>query len=201
MIEVLFAVAVFSMVAVGSLTIMNQGSASAQRSLEIALVRHEMDTQADAIRLIYDEMMAGRTQRTAEQAATWRQMSTVGGTGNLAKATASVFPGGVVNGNRCRTPVDTATMAFIMNTNTMQPVRLTGSNSNEVGNSAVPSAQQRVFAGVTYSPTLRAQGIWVEAERHGEGYVDFHIRACWDTVGQAQPITLGTIVRLYDPEL
>jgi hypothetical protein len=47
--------------------------------------------------------------------------------------------------------------------------------------------------------------MWIEATGQGAtvnnvGYIDFYIRACWDTVGQAMPVTLGTIVRLYDPK-
>jgi type II secretory pathway pseudopilin PulG len=52
-IEVLFAVTVFAMVAVGAMTIMNQGTATAQRSLEVTLVRQQIDAQAEAIRYIH----------------------------------------------------------------------------------------------------------------------------------------------------
>lgn len=52
-IEVLLAVTVFSMVAVGGMAIMNQGAAMAQRSLEISLVRQQIDAQADALRYIH----------------------------------------------------------------------------------------------------------------------------------------------------
>jgi len=58
LIEVLFAVTVFSLVAVGSLSIMNQGTATAQRSLEITLVRQEIDAQAEALRFIHDSYIA-----------------------------------------------------------------------------------------------------------------------------------------------
>ena len=52
-VEVLFAVVVFALVAVGSMSIMNQGTATAERSLEITLVRQQMDAQAEAIRYIH----------------------------------------------------------------------------------------------------------------------------------------------------
>src|SRR5690349_17320208 len=57
-VEVLFAVTVFAMVAVGSMAIMNQGIASAQRSLEITLVRQQIDAQAEAIRYIHKAYVA-----------------------------------------------------------------------------------------------------------------------------------------------
>ena len=52
LIEVLFAISVFSLVVVGGLSIMNQGTAAAQRALEITLVRNEIDAQAEALRFM-----------------------------------------------------------------------------------------------------------------------------------------------------
>src|SRR5674476_81397 len=52
LVEVLFATAVFSLVAVGCLSIMNQGAATAQRALEITLVRNEIDAQAETLRFL-----------------------------------------------------------------------------------------------------------------------------------------------------
>ena len=50
---------------------------------------------------------------------------------------------------------------------------------------------------------VRSEGIWIEVERASgsdasltDAY-DFHIRACWKSVGQSAPITLGTIVRVH----
>src|SRR5664279_89500 len=57
-IEVLFAVAIFSMIAVGSLSIMNQSLATAQRSLEITLVRQQMDAQAETLRYVNQAYIA-----------------------------------------------------------------------------------------------------------------------------------------------
>jgi hypothetical protein len=57
-------------------------------------------------------------------------------------------------------------------------------------------------------------GIWIEAisgrddsdpaqiaqinQIHAD-YIDFHIYACWESPGQSNPVTIGTIVRLYEP--
>lgn len=53
-IEVILAVAVFSLVAVGAMSIMNHGVAMAQRSLEITLVRQQIDAQAEMLRFVSD---------------------------------------------------------------------------------------------------------------------------------------------------
>ena len=75
-IEVLFAVTVFAMVAVGSMAIMNQGTGTAQRSLEITQVRQQIDAQAEAIRYIHQSYVA-QFQRGAAptgKAALWTTM-------------------------------------------------------------------------------------------------------------------------------
>jgi type II secretory pathway component PulJ len=64
-IEVVFAVTVFSMVAVGGLALMNQGAAMAQRSLEIGMVRDQMDAQADALRYMHSAYIANFGQATS----------------------------------------------------------------------------------------------------------------------------------------
>lgn len=46
LIEVLFAFSILSLVIVGAMTIMNQGTLASQRSLETTLVREEIDSQA-----------------------------------------------------------------------------------------------------------------------------------------------------------
>ena len=50
LVEVILAVTVFSMVAVGTISIMNKGVAIAQHSLEISLVRQQIDAQAEMLR-------------------------------------------------------------------------------------------------------------------------------------------------------
>ena len=58
LVEVLFATAVFSLVAVSGLSIMNQGTSTAQRALEITLVRNEINSQAEAIRMLNTSYIA-----------------------------------------------------------------------------------------------------------------------------------------------
>lgn len=51
-IEVILAVTIFSLVAVGALTLMNSGTSMSQRSLETTLVRQQIDTQAELLRFV-----------------------------------------------------------------------------------------------------------------------------------------------------
>lgn len=52
------------------------------------------------------------------------------------------------------------------------------------------------------SEFLRSEGLWVEmveSSRNNTSIAyDFHIRACWEISGVSSPITLGTIIRVYE---
>lgn len=197
-VEVLFAVAVFAMVAVGSLTIMNQGTATAQRSLEITLVRQQIDAQAEAIRYIHQAYVAAFQKGGAAPtgvAAQWEKMTSKT-TGKGADG-ASEF--GKTNETTCPTSVP-GQKPFILNARTATVWNVAPAMSPPDGGSLPP------FSQVIYnddSSISHAYGIWVEAvpsaSSDGPGFVDFHIRACWDGPGRSTPMTLGTIVRLYEP--
>ena len=196
-VEVLFAITVFAMVAVGSLAIMNQGIATAQRSLEVTLVRQQIDAQAEAIRYIH-QAYVGSFQRdspvTTGAAGEWKKM-TDKATGKGASGP-SVFG---TAGGACPTGAP-GEKPFLLNART---ARLWGTVPPMV---SPPGASVPPFAQVIYnddSSVNTAFGLWVEAipsnTTDGPGFVDFHIRACWDSTGGSVPVTLGTIVRLYEP--
>ena len=183
LIEVLFAVTVFSLVAVGGMAIMNQGTALAQRSLELTLVREEIDTQAETLRFIHDSYIAAYPNVTAGPGVQWVNI-----VNSRAVSQASAF-------GTCTPP----SSAFIVN-----PRSVTVETNARMSSDVSTYARLRYATPTTTALTM-AEGIWVESVRSGSvpgessGYIDFHIRACWSSVGQAQPMTLGTIVRLYEP--
>lgn len=187
-IEVIFAVMIFSLIAVGGMSIMNQGIATTQRSLEINLVRQQIDAQAEALRYLNQLYVADSSESTAANSA-WLSVHSSGG------ASAPNFDSLVEpTGKTCSaipssafaldtTKLDTATpkVAFLQNSpGTYARIVSTASGTFSEGIS--------VFA--VRSPVLPGQPT---------GYVDFHIRACWQSPGQERPVTLGTIVRLYEP--
>lgn len=199
LIEVMFAFAIFALVAVGSLTIMNQGIATAQRSLEITLVRAQMDAQAEAIRYIHQSYVAAYQKDGPAPtgiAAEWLEMTDkVSGKG---ADFASEF--GRTDGSVClaTTPGE---RPFIVNARMATVDDSVPASSTPVGSSLPPFSQVIYNAD---SSIDQAYGIWIEAvpsqtNPNGTGYVDFHIRACWSGSGSVAPVTLGTIVRLYEP--
>lgn len=188
-IEVLFAVTVFAMVAVGAMTIMNQGTATAQRSLEITLVRQQIDAQAEAIRYIHQAYVSAYPDVTTGKAIEWTKMKAKG------VSQASVF--GQINGTSC--PAALPANAFILNAHTASISTVPPTMEPPAGISVPPFAQVQ-YTGDVF---LRSYGIWIEAVpsnvSNGTAFVDFHIRACWASAGSNVPVTLGTIVRLYEP--
>lgn len=210
-IEVLFAVAVFCMVAVGGLSLMNQGTAMAQRALEIGLVRAEMDAQADALRYMHNAYIASFGQTDSNARTVWKQV-----TAEREVASAQDF-GSMVDGNACRLPGnspmgDSGGEPFAIDVRKLDggdqgsPVLLLSQTDNVDKTETYSRIRyyQDDRRNVPLNPA-KPEGIWIQAVRVPAqadgvlGHFDFHIRACWFTPGQKAPVTLGTIVRLYDP--
>lgn len=195
LIEVLFAISIFSLVAVGGLAIMNQGTATSQRALEITLVRNEIDAQAETLRFLNASYIAayqsGITYLPNTPAGQWAVMAGTIGFNNV-----SAF--GITDDNKCPTHPNGS---FILNTH----------SATFITPSEDKLQPAQIFSKVQYNSSdavSSAQGIWIEAIRSktilennqaNAGYIDFHIRACWDSPGQSVPVTIGTIVRLYEP--
>jgi type II secretory pathway pseudopilin PulG len=188
LIEVLFAFSVLSLIVVGAMTLMNQGTAASQRSLETTLVRQQIDAQATTLRFLHGAYVAqyqpGTTYAADTAAGQWQAL-----TDEMPITSAS-------NINSC--PMPRPTGSFILDPLNAEYVPL---SSNKL-----QAAQ--TFAQLVYDQAgevlLESQGLWIEAvaadtDQENTRYIDFHIYACWDSPGAGPPVTLGTIVRLYEP--
>lgn len=192
-IEVILAITVFSVVAVGAIAIMNQGISSAQRSLEITQVRQQIDAQAEVLRYIHQTYINSLSEdRGSHVPGEWE---------NLRARAVGVSNFGASGAATC--PLIASPQAFVLNARTTSistdpPISM--STPPNPGETPPPYAQ------LVYNlDNVDAYGIWIEARRNNGvgsgdiGFIDFHIRACWNDVGNNPAITLGTIVRLYDP--
>lgn len=189
LIEVLFAITVFALVMVGSLSIMNQGTIAAQRSVEITQVRQQIDAQAEAIRFIHSAYVAAYTPGVtlpsgSTPAGQWNAL-----VGKASTANASAF-GNNAAALSC-TPLPNPGRSFFINT---QNVTVVPADTSAY---RAPTTIAQVTAGVS-------EGIWVEAvsspvSGSANGFIDFHIRACWSDPGMGRLMNIGTIVRLYVP--
>lgn len=60
LIEVMFAIGLFSVIVVGTVSIMSGGTSKVQNSLEITMTRNEIDAEAEALRYIQSSYIAER---------------------------------------------------------------------------------------------------------------------------------------------
>lgn len=196
LIEVLFALTIFSLIVVTSLTLMNQGTAAAQRSLEITSVRQQIDGQAEALRFMHDAYVGAYqsgitfniTDTATSPAEEWFKMMNAVRTSGATQA--SQFSGQT----SCATP---PSHSFIINT---RAVTYVGDRTF-----LKPATEWSELVYGTDGRLTASNGMWIEGIRSATvansntGYVDFHIRACWYGPGSNTPMTIGTIVRLYEP--
>lgn len=214
-IEVIFAITVFSMVSILTLSLMNRGLATTTASLQLTLARQEMDAQAEAIRFIHSGAESEVNMPSSEQQYTplWNNMR------NRVVSSATPFDS-IANNTTCLTSANNfihSSSQFALNTRNIDPDNAVGTVITSSAMFAGPDIFPRVVYGrgltdeaVTNTNELasrdvnqvrRVEGIWVEAVRSTATAfpaVDFHIRACWHSPGQNVVTTLGTIVRLRD---
>lgn len=193
-IEVMVAFAVFAMVAIGALTVMNQGTSNAQEALETTLVRQQIDNQAEMLRFLHQAYLANPNDTTPGglpdkfRAIVTKAKNTE--TAGVEKSTEF--------GQTCtQTIPGNAAYRFVLDPATGS--QLAPADVRAADHASAPPYAQ-VTGGVSY-------GTWIEpilsnATAAGEAqYIDFHVRACWNSSTSSSPQrTLGTIVRLYVPE-
>lgn len=182
LIEVMLAIAIFTVAAVSTITILNQGVAISQRSLEKSLVRQQIDSQAEIIRYIR------MTNDPAWQTIVYSHLVT----------------------QPLSVPQGTCPSATDLSAGAVKGFFVTKDTTGQFAVSAISSAginyqKPATYAQIDYTPSARvAKGMWVQVMKaeniSGSSSLDaydFYINACWDSIGVATPMTLGTIVRLY----
>ena len=182
LIEVVLAFAIFAMAAVSTIALINSGLATTQRNLETTLVRQQIDAQAEILRHLRDTPDAA-----------WSSI---------------IAPANLVNqpsalANSCKT-LESSDKAFYV-----QPT-VDADNPENTSFARTEASSPHYVKPVTYAKinysdgATRSEGIWIQATK-AEGNAantitayDIYIHACWDSVGVNTPMTLGTIVRIYE---
>ncbi|MFZ1258039.1 MAG: hypothetical protein WAQ25_01055 [Candidatus Saccharimonas sp.] len=175
-IELILAFAIFSLGAVMTVMILNKGVAVSQRSLEKSLVRQQVDGQAEVLRYLRDT----RNTRWTEVKA----LVTPSPLGLSGPCPAVATISGTANGFFVVPDSSDATGFALVKT-------LPTSYAAADGHARIDSAAKKAY------------GMWVQVARAEDGgsgirAYDFYIHGCWDSIGQDVPMTVGTVVRLYD---
>ena len=201
-VEVMIAFAIFAAVLASSMAIMNLGIGKSMRSLEITQVRQQMDAQAEMIRFIHDsyvdQYQKGYPEPTDGIASYWVELREK----NL--DTAEKVASFTDSSNNCPTDKSKIRNAFFINSRGGQ---LSIESSSNIELKAPEGATLPPHSLVDFDNN-KAYNMWVQAVPSSSisggittKYVDFHIRACWRSSGGIEPVTLGTIVRLYEPKV
>lgn len=199
LIEVLFAVTVFSMIVVGALSLMNQGTSASRRALETTIARQAIDGQAETLRFLHEsyvaEYQSGSTYNMGDAATSPGEQyaAIIDNAKAFPKLTASVL-----NAEGAACPATAPSGSFVVDPTVARAL---------IDTSAIERAQ--VYPELVYDNAgvlSGSRGLWIEAIRPtgttgvtNAGVIDFHIRACWQALGATVPVTMGTIVRLYEP--
>lgn len=189
LVEVIFSFAVFSLVIVSSLTLMGQGIAMSQRSLEVTLVRQQIDNQVTMVR-----------QAQESNSSAWTDLKGPNNSRVVSDIPVFEVP------DRCPEATELAVgdaAQFLGIDSSTKVVRRYAANNS--ANFAKPGVYSKVdVTGADNSGVPKAYGLWLVLARaeHTTGPTgsiayDLHVRACWDSVGLTKPMMIGTVVRLY----
>jgi len=249
-IEVTLSIAIFALVSVITIQLMNSGLSTSQSSLEITMARNEIDAQAEALRFIHSSYISERNLVDSAQGYTqlWDKLTIASG-GYL--ITADKLP--ALTSDSCATQyskIETTAnkKAFVLNTRLLRPSNMSQTDldaflsgestpnyanfmndivipytSNKLkqtplyprliftrfGTSATGNSDAELNERNEYLRVSGAEGIWVLSVKSGDNYdssgqpqfYDFHIYTCWYAPGRSNPSTIGTIIRLYNPNI
>jgi prepilin-type N-terminal cleavage/methylation domain-containing protein len=254
LIEVMFSITVFALIAVISVNLMNGGIYTAQKSLEVGMARNEIDAQAEALRYIQHSYLAEKELESGNRqfTALWDRLTDPAH--RIAQVPSDTLAESFNSMNRCSEAYQSDGQvfrygAFVLNTRLIQPdsgatVPGSGMTYNQLLEHMIVGArygattnklqQTSLFPRILYSrwgsssvvdadssdsalkeaemyrEIASAQGIWIIAVRGGTNaedtalepeFYDFYIRTCWHSIGRSVPSTIGSIVRLYNPEV
>ena len=213
-VEVIFAITIFCMIAVISIALMNQGVATAQGSLELSMVRNSIDAQAEGLRFIHNGYTAERTYvNSSHTGSTGGELLYTEMWNELVNGASNAAPDFVTTSCAAR-----PSTAFVLNTRNINPgstptPKVTGKYSDAsvfprilYSQGGYDAEDSNSTDDINATTVASVEGIWIQAVKGAENlyqgknsFYDFHIRACWYPPGKSVPSTIGTIVRLYNP--
>lgn len=190
-IEVMFGIAIFGLVAIMTINLMNNGLAGSEANLESTMARNEMNAQAEALRYIHSTYSFSNGVAFGN---IWNAITTTGDTSMTTPANSFEPSEG---GSDCETFYNHDVReyhGFALDTSSIR------------GGSAGSIIKTDQLAQAETYPIVRsdrAEGIWINAVADNSdeqpNYYDFYIRSCWYGLGSNMPTTLDTVVRLYNP--
>ncbi len=229
MIEVLIALSVFGLISILSINLMNNGTNTAESSLENTMVRNEVNAQAEALRFVHGAVTAGvKDQKMTDlwSAITQQAISAGKMEGYIYPPEGTNSAGQVLSCQNYYLNSDSEYLggrgAFVLNTRRLLTNGADGADKTALqtfdDGTFREASQSSNYARVIYKNDATnlqtnteatnfaaAEGIWVIAVKSAttiEGqpqFYDFYIHTCWYNPGRDNPTTIGTVIRLYNP--
>ncbi len=223
LIEVTLAVGVFSMVAIAAVTVLSNGTSDAQTALETTLAREEIDTQAEALRFIQNAYIADKDnvesndKKTNQYVNLWKSITSravvddIDGAIKYSPADCSELYGedsqtakyhGFVINPRTLSKTDDFDKALSTNlapTTTYPRLLFSGNDTGLYGSLGddLISAEGIYVIGVKDASSTKI----IDSKNGTESaFYDFYIRTCWYASNNDRPVTISTVIRLYDPD-
>ena len=207
-IETMFAFAIFGLVAIINLQLMQKGTQLNQASLELNLVREQINNQANALILANSVFINDLNKRGSvvlnENHLLWNQITQTKTTTQIKPLSSYVS----ASGNCEPAPAH----GFVLDP-------LTSGDYNQT------SLKTQINPAVTYAKLvyqndddknslissvgnfIHSEGLWIESIKGDNAagasslFYDFVIRACWSSAASQLPSVVETVVRLYVPNM
>lgn len=225
LVEVMFAVGVFSLVAISVVSVMNGSASKIQSSVEISMTRNEIDTQAEALRFLQTAYISEKTLPDDKKVYSdiWNNIKkrSITDTKN-ANAVAEYAPktcseiysnksgeaflhGFILNYRNLYTKDGQRAANVLLlpgdvsfNETKVYP-RLVFGNKDELYEEGMSASTKMTAAEGLYIVGVKEQG---KSGINEQGaYYDFYIRSCWQTADSDNPTLTSTVIRLYDPDI
>lgn len=181
LIEVLLAIAILSLVTIGTFSLMNRGISESQNSLERSQVRTSINAQAELLTYLRDQhaaAIASGANPSVYPASLWSAITTKAT--NNTSATPSSY-------NQC---------------SSVMPNSFSLRFDSAVNRYSVDDFSAANLA----TPTLATPGagMWIEPKASPvstnpayQKFIDFYIKACWDPIASSTKQNMSSVVRLY----
>ena len=224
-IEVIFAIAIFCLVAIISVNLMSSGITITEASLEQTLVRAEISAQVEALRFLHNAYIAefeypeyenyvpvwNRITDRAIDSSSFLDMREVDDC--EAMFDSSAFTGNkpfIINTRRLSGSDDLTEETNLLNalvTPSTAPFTFSNANPRVIFTNGGNNSDDAELLKDEYRDVARVEGIWVTAVRgdvhrvtNVPKFYDFYVRTCWVAPGRNYPTKLGTVIRLYNPQ-
>lgn len=217
LVEVAFAIAIFALVCLISIGLMNSGVDTAQASMEVTMARNEIDAQAEALRFVQNSYLAEKGFVTQTYKGLWDNIKKlaispdeIDKLSSTPSACSEWYQDNSVFSNN----------AFVLNTRDLNPAsinttlikydtgkfqqtslypRIIFQQATNSNNTSEELTEQGYYNRVQLVEGMGVIAVKADNSTNPEFY-DFHIRTCWYAPGRVVPTTINTIIRLYNPE-